>query len=168
MCDCVVGEGSLKWGGCRKRYKQGLMLFTFSFKCPLCSLPPITWHLVTVYSSGLPPTLQSHHHQDTHTQSCTQTHTMGRLLSPLSVQEASPLDLSWLKRAQIMMLAWPAWASCWPSNPHQYKPLILHKFPVINWHYHYQCSEHWNRKYGHTDWIGFANVFHWKSCIIRD
>lgn len=140
MSDCDVCEWWLQQAGYRDdTHKQGLKLFT-----PLLQVSivfALTHHMTPGHGLFIRvvPDLFSPTIIKTLTQSCTQAYTMAHLLFPPSIREAFPPNLSWLKRAQVMMLAWAAWVSFWPQIVIN-KSLKQHSFPVTNRQKHISLS----------------------------
>ena len=168
MCECVCGgvggggEGSPQQPGCMRREQKGVNVVYFLLQVAIVfAFHPShdTWSQSPHHGCPRPSTstitkTHTHTHTHTHRQSRTQTHTMGRLLLPTSVQEASPPDWSWLKRAQIKMLARPRMSPSLTRKPHQYRPLIPDPFPLIIF-----INVVDNREHGQTEWCTFADFF---------
>lgn len=128
-----VGEGSPQQPGCMRRYQKGVNVVYFLLQVAIVfAFHPShdTWSQSPHHGCPRPSTstiTKTH----THTQSRIQTHTMGRLLLPTSVQEASSPVRSSQKRAQVKMLARPCMSPSLTRKPHQYRPLIQDSFPLI-------------------------------------
>lgn len=108
-----VGEGSLQQSGCKRRHHNRYQVVYFLFQV---SIVFTSSYLMTLIHQGYPRPSACTVIKAI-AQSCTQMHTMGHLLSPSIVKEASPPDSSWLKKDPIMC------PSLTPK-PHQCTPLI--------------------------------------------
>lgn len=122
----------------------GLMLFTFSFKCPLCSPPPTTWHLVTVCSSGWPLTLQSHHqqrHTYAHTYNIHSVTHNGSLVIPTECTGSLPSTFERTEGGTYHDVGMAFMSLFVTPNPHQCELLIRCSLPANDGQQHLNITQ---------------------------